>query len=67
MGILEEGIFISASMRTLDIVFCGREPGKTSLLAQRVQEKVSPTYALPKAGGRVRRGERMNASFLVEG
>jgi hypothetical protein len=32
-----------------------------------VQEKVSPTYAEPKAGGSVRSGERMKASFFVDG
>ena len=31
----------------------------SSLLAQREQEKVSPTYADPKAGGSERLGERM--------
>lgn len=32
-----------------------------------MQLNVSPTYAEPKAGGRVRRGERMKASFFDEG
>jgi hypothetical protein len=32
-----------------------------------VQENVSPTYADPNAGGSVRRGDRMKASFWVEG
>lgn len=43
------------------------EPVRISLLAHSVQENVSPTYAEPKAGGRVRRGERMNGSGLDEG
>jgi hypothetical protein len=33
---------------------------KSSLLAQREQAKVSPTYAEPKEGGKVRLVERMN-------
>jgi hypothetical protein len=49
------------------ITLLGFEPSRTSLLAQSVQENVSPTYAEPKAGGRVRSGERMKASFLGEG
>jgi hypothetical protein len=32
-----------------------------------VQENDSPTYADPKAGGSVRSGESMKASFLGEG
>jgi hypothetical protein len=32
-----------------------------------VHENVSPTYAEPKAGGRVRRGERTKESGLSEG
>lgn len=63
----ELGIFISASIRTLLIFFAELEPCRISLLAHNVQENVSPTYAEPKAGGSVRRGERMKASFLVEG
>jgi hypothetical protein len=43
VGVAEDGIFISASMRTLLIVFCVEVPGSSSLFAQRVQEKVSPT------------------------
>lgn len=42
-------------------------PGRISLFAQRVQLNVSPTYAEPNAGGRVRRGERINAEGVVEG
>lgn len=49
------------------MVFCCVEPGNISLLAHSVQEKDSPTYADPKAGGRVRSGDRMKASFLEEG
>jgi len=43
------------------------DPDNSSLFAHSVQENVSPTYAEPKAGGRVRSGERMKASFLVDG
>lgn len=43
VGIVEEGIFISASMRTLAMDLGVLEPERISLLAQRVQEKVSPT------------------------
>lgn len=43
VGVAEEGIFISASMRTLLMDFWEVEPGRISLLAQRVQENVSPT------------------------
>jgi hypothetical protein len=39
------------------------ESGGSSLFAQSVHANVSPTYAFPKAGGRVSRGERMKASF----
>lgn len=42
-------------------------PGRISLLAHSVQENVSPTYALPNAGGSVRRGDNMNASDLDDG
>jgi len=43
VGVAEEGIFISASMRTFVMVFGTEEPGSCSLFAQRVQENVSPT------------------------
>lgn len=36
-------------------------------MAHNVQLNVSPTYADPKAGGRVRRGESMKESFFEEG
>lgn len=39
------------------------EPGSNSLFAHSVHENVSPTYAEPKAGGRVRSGESMKESF----
>jgi len=67
MGVGEEGIFISASIRTLLIVFGDEEPGSSSLLAQSVQLNVSPTYADPKAGGSVSSGERMKESLLIDG
>lgn len=66
-AIAEEGTFISASIRTL-LMFLGvGEFGSNSLFAQSVHEKVSPTYADPKAGGSVRRGESTKASDLEEG
>lgn len=40
---------------------------ENSLLAHNVQEKVSPTYALPNSGGRVRRGDKLKASLGAEG
>jgi hypothetical protein len=43
------------------------EPGSSSLFAHNVQENVSPTYADPNVGGRVRRGERMKAFGFDEG
>lgn len=43
------------------------DPGKSSLLAHNVHEKPSPTYAEPKAGGRVSIGERIKASGFEEG
>jgi len=49
------------------ITLAGLAPSRTSLFAHSVQENISPTYAEPKAGGRVRSGERMKASFFVEG
>jgi hypothetical protein len=42
--------------------------GSSSLLAQSVHEKVSPTYALPKASGRLSTGLKTNLSVgLIEG
>ena len=67
MAVVEDGTFISASIRTL-LTFLGTgESGSSSLFAQSVQENVSPTYAEPKAGGRVRRGERTKESAMEEG
>jgi hypothetical protein len=67
MAVGEDGTFISASIRTLLIDLGAGEFGRSSLLAQRVHENVSPTYAEPKAGGSVRRGERTKESGLSEG
>lgn len=41
--------------------------GGRSLLTHSVQAKVSPTYAAPKAGGRVRSGERGKGSAGADG
>jgi hypothetical protein len=50
------------------LIVLGRvELGSNSLFAHSVQENDSPTYADPKAGGRVRRGESMKGSFFEEG
>lgn len=54
------GVCISAAILTLVIVL-GLSSG-SSLLAHSEQEKVSPTYAEPNAGGRDRLGERMKSS-----
>lgn len=43
MGVVAEGIFISASMRTLLMLLDVVDPGRSSLFAQSVQENVSPT------------------------
>ena len=43
IGVGDEGIFISASIRTLVIFLGVVEAGRSSLLATRVQEKLSPT------------------------
>jgi hypothetical protein len=45
----------------------GKASDKTSLFAQSVQANVSPTYAFPKAGGRVRSGERTKVSLDAAG
>lgn len=58
------GVFISASILT---PWMRGVSAINSLLAQRVQLNVSPTYAFPNAGGRVRRGERAKASDGAEG
>jgi hypothetical protein len=42
MGRVCEGVWISAVMRT-ELMFLEVEEGSSSLLAQRVQENVSPT------------------------
>ena len=66
----ELGVFISASMRTSRMVLSGAATvpegeGGTSWLTQSVQLKVSPTYAEPKEGGRLRIGVMMKGDGLV--
>jgi hypothetical protein len=61
-GAVKLGVFISASILTPLIRRAGSASGKSSLFAQSVHAKVSPTYAFPKAGGRVSRGERTKVS-----
>ena len=62
-----EGIFISASIRTLLIILEVVEPGRSSLFAQRVHENVSPTYAEPNAGGSVSSGDRIKDASSDDG
>lgn len=61
------GVFISASIFTPCIRCVGVSFSRTSLLAHNVQLNVSPTYAFPNSGGRVRRGDREKASLGAEG
>lgn len=58
------GVFISASILTPLIRLIGSASDKSSLFAQSVHENVSPTYAFPNAGGRVRRGERRKGPLV---
>lgn len=51
---------MSAVMRT-PVIFLEAFPPTSSLLAHNEQEKASPTYAEPKAGGKVRLDDKMKS------